>query len=49
VIRCRYLRRNEEQCTAEALDSSPDAEIVICQKHAAAVLDLVNARLEEKR
>jgi hypothetical protein len=49
VTRCRYLRRNDEQCTGEALDSSPDAEIVICAKHAAAVMDLVNERLKEIR
>lgn len=48
-VQCRYLRRNGEQCTAEAMDSSPDAQIVICQKHAARVMQLINDRLKETR
>ena len=46
---CRYLRRNGEQCTAEAMDSRPDAEILLCQKHAAKVMQMINDRLKEAR
>ncbi|MBA9002030.1 hypothetical protein [Thermomonospora cellulosilytica] len=38
---CRYLRRNGEQCTAEALD--PSADILICSKHAARTMQLIRA------
>jgi hypothetical protein len=38
----------DEQCTAEPMDSSPSAEIVTCQKHAASVLRLINDRLKGK-
>lgn len=38
---CRYLRKNDEQCTAEAMDDSPDALIVLCTKHAAAVMQMI--------
>jgi len=37
-------RRNGDRCTAEALD--PDADVLICAKHAAAVLDSINARFD---
>lgn len=40
---CRYVRRDGYPCTAEAID--PTAEILICSKHAAKVIDLVNGRL----
>jgi phage terminase Nu1 subunit (DNA packaging protein) len=33
MVTCRYLRRNEQQCTAEAAD--PDAEVLLCTKHLA--------------
>lgn len=39
---CRYLRRNDERCTAEALD--PDGPILICAKHAARVMQMVTER-----
>lgn len=43
VITCRYLRRGAEgQCTAEAVD--PDADVLICMRHAARVLELINTR-----
>jgi hypothetical protein len=43
IVRCRYRRQNGEMCTAEVLD--PDADILICGKHAARVMVLVrNAR-----
>lgn len=38
---CRYLRRNDEQCTGEALDDAPDAEILLCLKHSARVMRMV--------
>ena len=47
TIYCRYLRRNGEQCTAEAIDGDPDSEVVICQKHAAAVMRQINERLAQ--
>ena len=47
MIRCRYLRRNDEQCTGEALDPSEDAEIVICAKHASLVMEMINEHLKE--
>lgn len=33
IVRCRYLRLNDQQCTAEAAD--PNAEILLCLKHMA--------------
>jgi hypothetical protein len=38
-VTCRYLRRNDEQCTGEAID--PNADVLICSKHAARVMALV--------
>ena len=43
IITCRYLRRDGNQCTAEALD--PDADILLCAKHTALVMTLVQERL----
>lgn len=40
-VQCRYLRRNGEQCSAEAVDDSPDAHVLICAKHLARALQLV--------
>lgn len=31
MIRCRYLRRNDQQCTAEVADEQ--GEILLCTKH----------------
>lgn len=39
--RCRYLRRNGEQCTGEALD--PNADVLICSKHAARTMQLIRS------
>lgn len=36
---CRYLRRNGNQCTAEAAD--PDGDILLCIKHMARAFTLV--------
>ena len=47
LARCRYLRRNDEQCTAEAID--PDADILICAKHAARVMRLIATQRETAR
>lgn len=41
VIRCRYRRQSGEMCTAEVLD--PNADILICAKHAARVMALIKA------
>lgn len=40
---CRYLRRNAELCTAEAVD--PDGEILLCVKHLGRAMELVNTRM----
>jgi hypothetical protein len=41
VVRCRYLRRNDVLCTGEAVD--PDGEILLCTKHLARAMRLVDA------
>jgi hypothetical protein len=41
MIRCRYLRRNEQQCTAEAADQ--EAELLLCTKHLGRALQLLLA------
>lgn len=38
---CRYLRKNDERCTAESMDSDPDALIILCTKHAARVMQMI--------
>ncbi|MFI6759434.1 hypothetical protein ACIBF5_09875 [Micromonospora sp. NPDC050417] len=38
---CRYLRRNDQQCSAEVADES--AEILLCVKHLARAMALVKA------
>ena len=38
---CRYLRRDNNQCTGEAVD--PNGEILLCTKHLARALELVRA------
>lgn len=43
IVTCRYMRRNGEQCTAEAID--PDGLILICAKHAGRVMVMVKARM----
>jgi hypothetical protein len=42
ITTCRYLRRNGELCTAEALD--PEGNILICMKHAGRVMEMVRTR-----
>jgi hypothetical protein len=44
LVKCRYLRRNDEQCIAKAMDSSPGA--VTWQQHATTVMRLLNDRLK---
>jgi len=39
VITCRYLRRNDVQCTAEAVD--PEADILLCTRHLARAMTLL--------
>lgn len=41
LIRCRYLRRNSQQCTGEAVD--PDGDILLCTKHLARAIAMVRA------
>ena len=41
---CRYLRRNGEQCTAEAVD--PAADVLLCIKHMARVVEHARATYE---
>lgn len=41
AVRCRYLRRSGEQCTGEAAD--PAADVVLCLKHMARVLEHARA------
>lgn len=38
MVTCRYLRRNEQQCTGEAVD--PDGDILLCTKHLARAMSL---------
>lgn len=47
-VQCRYLRRSGEQCTAEALDASASAEILLCAKHAGRVIELVRRNRRER-
>lgn len=39
AIRCRYLRKSGEQCTAEVLD--PNAPVLLCSKHTARLVEHV--------
>jgi hypothetical protein len=48
-VQCRYLRRNDQQCTAEAIDGRPDALIHLCAKHAGRVMELIEFKLKERR
>lgn len=41
-ITCRYLRKDSNQCTAEAVD--PSGEILLCIKHMARTIEMVRAR-----
>lgn len=43
---CRYLEAGDNRCTAEAVD--PDAEIILCEKHLARALRVVQERLAER-
>ena len=36
---CRYLRRNDVRCTAEVAD--PDGEVLLCLKHLAAAMQMI--------
>lgn len=44
---CRYLRRDNNQCTGEAVD--PEGEILLCTKHLARSIELVRAQQEMNR
>ncbi|MBX6387022.1 MAG: hypothetical protein IRZ07_29270 [Microbispora sp.] len=43
-VTCRYLRRNGEQCTGEAVDST--ADVLLCIKHMARVVEHARATYE---
>lgn len=47
IVRCRYLRRNDEQCTGEVLD--PNAPVLLCGKHTARLVEHVRATYERYR
>jgi hypothetical protein len=40
MTRCRYLRRNDAQCTAEVVD--PVGEVLLCTKHLSRAMQLLN-------
>lgn len=42
MTRCRYLRRNDAQCTAEAV--AEDEELLLCSKHLARALELLQRK-----
>lgn len=42
IITCRYLRRDGNQCTAEAVD--PEADVLLCGKHLARAYTMVRAK-----
>lgn len=44
-VTCRYLRRNGEQCTGEAVDST--ADVLLCITHMARVVEHARAITEE--
>lgn len=46
TVRCRYLRRNDEQCTGEVLD--PNADVLLCGKHVARAMRLVQITLPRR-
>ena len=39
IVRCRYLRANDERCTGEVLD--PSAPVQLCGKHTARLVEHV--------
>jgi len=47
AIRCRYLRRSGDQCTAEAAD--PHADVLLCIKHMARVVEHARATYNRYR
>ncbi len=46
-VTCRMTDSHHDQCTGEAID--PDGEVLICLRHAAEVMRLVNERMPTKR
>jgi len=47
LARCRYRRRNDEMCTGEVVD--PDGEVLLCGKHLARALQLVQIHMASTR
>ncbi|MEK8107423.1 hypothetical protein NKG94_23900 [Micromonospora sp. M12] len=47
AIRCRYRRRNDDMCTGEVVD--PHGEILLCGKHLARALQLVQIHMASAR
>ncbi|MEV0156884.1 hypothetical protein AB0H57_24575 [Micromonospora sp. NPDC050686] len=43
AVRCRYRRRNDEMCAGEVVDA--DGEILLCGKHLARALQLVQVHM----
>lgn len=41
---CRYLDRHGAQCTGEPVDTSESAEILLCTRHLANAVQLLQAR-----
>ncbi|MDW3849675.1 hypothetical protein NMK34_23965 [Micromonospora sp. BRA006-A] len=47
TVRCRYMRRNDELCTAEAVD--PTGDVLLCTKHLARALALIKSATRSAR
>lgn len=43
-VTCRVIRRNGNQCTAEAVD--PEADLLICTEHLARALRLIQTTMK---
>jgi hypothetical protein len=41
---CRYLTRHGNQCTGEPVDTSEQAEVLLCTRHLSDALGLLKAR-----
>ncbi|WP_157437240.1 hypothetical protein [Actinoplanes subtropicus] len=41
---CRYVTRHGNQCTGEPVDTSAQAEILLCTRHLGNALELLKAR-----
>lgn len=41
---CRYVSRHGNRCTGEPVDTSEQAEVLLCQRHLGAAMQLLKAR-----